>query len=417
MPLAHPSAPRKTSDASGALGRTSVLLFVSVVICYVDRANLSVAVPLLKEELGFAVSRVGLLLSAFFWTYAFFQLVSGWLVDRYNVNWVMTAGFLVWSGATAATGLAGGFASLFLFRLLLGVGESVAYPAYAKIFATHYNEAQRGLANSLIDVGCKLGPALGTFVGGFYMAHFGWRTFFLLLGLGALPWILCWIRWMPRGPEKPGRASGPGMREILGHRSAWATFVGLFCGNYFIYFLLTWLPYYLVHERHFSMETMAVMGALPFICCASATALAGWLSYRALAAGATPTRVRKTCTVAGLGLSSMIVAVPLVSDSRSAMALLMLACASYGIFSSSPWAISQTIAGPEASGRWAGLQNFIGNLAGVVAPAVTGFVVERTGGFRWAFGLTAGVAMAGALVYLFVLGRVEPARWSAQGSS
>jgi ACS family D-galactonate transporter-like MFS transporter len=162
---------------------------------------------------------------------------------------------------------------------------------------------------------------------------------------------------------------------------------------------------------------MAVMGALPFICCASATALAGWLSYRALAAGATPTRVRKTCTVAGLGLSSMIVAVPLVSDSRSAMALLMLACASYGIFSSSPWAISQTIAGPEASGRWAGLQNFIGNLAGVVAPAVTGFVVERTGGFRWAFGLTAGVAMAGALVYLFVLGRVEPARWSAQGSS
>jgi MFS transporter, ACS family, D-galactonate transporter len=417
MPPAHPPAAHDSSVPSGALWRTIILLFVSVIICSIDRSNLSLAVPLLKDELGLEVSRVGVLLSAFFWTYASFQLIAGWLVDRYNAGWVLAAGFLMWSVATAATGLAGGFGSLLLFRLLLGIGESVAYPAYAKIFATYFTEGQRGLANSLIDAGSKVGPAIGTLVGGFYMAHFGWRTFFLVLGVGAFPWVLCWVRWMPRGAERTARTGDPRIGEILCHRSAWATFVGLFCGNYFLYFLITWLPYYLVHDRHFSMGTMAVAGALPFVCSAAATTTAGWLSYRALAAGMTPTLVRKTCTVVGLGFAAIIVMVPLIKDARGATVVLMLASASYGIYSTSPWAIAQTIAGPLAAGRWAGMQNFVGNLSGVVAPALTGLVVERTGSFVWAFGLTAGVVLIGAMVYLFVLGRVEPATWRYQASS
>ena len=417
MPPATPSAAHNPPGSPGALRRTSLLLFISVVICYIDRSNLSVAVPLLKDEFGLAASKVGTLLSAFFWTYASFQLIAGWLVDRYKVNWVLATGFFIWSGATAATGLAGGFGSLLLFRLLLGIGESVAYPAYAKILATHFTEGQRGLANSLIEVGARVGPALGTLAGGFYMAHFGWRTFFLVLGLGAFPWVLCWITWMPRREHQAAVAEGPGLGEILCNRSAWATFIGLFCGNYFSYFLLTWLPYYLAHDRHLSMETMAVVGALPFVCSAIATSAAGWLSYRALAAGVTPTRVRKACTVVGLGFAAVIVAVPLIKDVRGAMVILMLASASYGIYATSPWAISQTIAGHQAAGRWAGMQNFIGNLSGVVAPALTGLVIERTGSFIWAFGLAAGFVLTGAMVYLFVLGKVEPARWSSQASS
>jgi MFS family permease len=417
MPPATPSAAKNPPGSAGKLGLTSVLLCVSAIICYIDRSNLSVAVPFLKDEFGLSVSRIGILLSGFFWTYASFQLLAGWLVDRYNVNWVLAAGFLVWSIATAATGLAVGFGSLLAFRLLVGLGESVAYPSYAKIFATCFTEGQRGLANSLIDACSKVGPALGTLVGGFYMAHFGWRTFFLVLGLGAIPWILCWIKWMPRDSSKPGTVEGPSFREILCKRSAWATFAGLFCGNYFLYFLITWLPYYLIHDRHFSVESMAIIGALPFVCSAAATSLAGWISYRALAAGMTPTRVRKSCTVFGLGFAAIIATVPFIEDARGATVVLMLASASYGVFSSSPWAIAQTIAGPLAAGRWAGFQNFIGNLAGVVAPALTGFVVERTGSFTWAFGLTACVMLSGSAVYLFVLGRVEPEKWRYQASS
>ncbi|HEY4299962.1 MAG TPA: MFS transporter [Candidatus Didemnitutus sp.] len=418
------SAPACVSEHPSASARwlwiTSLMLFASVLICYIDRSNLAVAAPLLKVELELTPAKLGTLLSAFFWSYACCQLGAGWLVDRFNVNRVLAGGFFLWTLATAATGLVGSFAALFALRLLLGVGESVAYPAYAKIFATCYNEGQRGLANSLIDVGCKCGPALGTFAGGTFMAAYGWRPFFLLLGMAALPWLPCWIRWMPRGWRQTRSvtgADGPGVLEILGRRSAWATFLGLFAGNYFWYFLLNWLPYYLVHERHFSMETMAVAGSVPFLCSAASTSIAGWLSYRALAAGASPTRVRKTCTVAGLGGAGVIAFVPLCEDFHLAMALLILASVCYGVFSTSPWAIAQTIAGPQAAGRWAGWQNFIGNLSGVAAAAVTGFVVDRTGNFVWPFALTAAVAVAGAIVYLLMLGPVEPAKWRHQASS
>jgi MFS transporter, ACS family, D-galactonate transporter len=396
--------------SSGALWRVLVLLILSVAINYIDRGNLSIAAPLLKDELGISASQLGVLLSAFFWTYAAFQLVSGWLVDRFNVNWVLAGGFFLWTIATAATGLVQGFAALLVLRLLLGMGESVAYPCYSKILAAHYAEHQRGLANALIDAGAKCGPALGMLAGGVLMARFGWRPFFIVLGLGGMLWLPLWGKWMPKGPgaAASARLEAPSIRRILVLRSAWATFAGHFCSNYFWYFLLTWLPFYLVRERHFSMNAMATLGALAYLVSATTTTMAGWLSDRAIAAGATPTRVRKTCAGAGLGFAAIVVAVAAVPDPTVSMVLLMLACGSYGVYASSHWAITQTLAGPLAAGKWSGLQNFIANLAGVVAPALTGFVVDRTGQFFWAFAVSAAVVLIGAGVYVFGLGPVEP---------
>ena len=142
--------------------------------------------------------------------------------------------------------------------------------------------------------------------------------------------------------------------------------------------------------------------------------MAGWLSDRFIAAGATPTRVRKTCTGAGLGGATIILAVAWVSNPVASMVFLMLGCMSYGVYASSHWAITQTIAGPRAAGRWSGLQNFVGNLAGVTAPAITGFVVDKTGEFFWAFAVSAGVALIGSTMYLFLLGPVEPVVWRAR---
>jgi hypothetical protein len=231
-----------------------------------------------------------------------------------------------------------------------------------------------------------------------------------------MPWLPCWIKGMPRGPSAADTCpdAQPSVREILRQRAAWVTFAGLFCGNYFWYFLLTWLPLYLVGERHVSMQVMAVAGALPFMFTAAATTVAACLSYRAIAAGATPTRVRKTCTSLGLGIATVIVVVPIIPDPREALGVLIVASIGYGLFTSSIWAISQTVAGPVAAGRWTGLQNFIGNLAGVVAPVVTGFVVQRTGHFFFAFLVTAGVVLAGSMIFLFGLGPVVPAKWRAQ---
>ncbi len=404
---------------SGALWRVLVLLVLSVAINYIDRANLSIAAPLLKDELGISASQLGVLLSSFFWTYAAFQIVSGWLVDRFDVNWVIAGGFFLWTVATAATGLVEGFASLVVLRLLLGMGESVAYPSYSKILAGHFAEHQRGLANALIDVGAKCGPALGVLAGGMLMARFGWRPFFITLGLGSLLWLPLWVKWMPRGQGEAASASkeAPSIQRILGLRSAWATFAGHFCSNYFWYFLLTWLPFYLVRERHFSMNTMATLGALAYFVSAASTTIAGWLSDRAIAAGATPTRVRKTCAGAGLGFATIVIAVTVVSDPTASMVLLMLACCSYGVYASSHWAITQTLAGPLAAGKWSGLQNFIANLAGVVAPTLTGFVIDKTGQFFWAFAVSAAVVLIGAGVYVFGLGPVKPVEWRAHAQS
>jgi MFS family permease len=391
-------------------------LVLSVSINYIDRGNLSIAAPLLKDELGISASQLGILLSSFFWTYAAFQILSGWLVDRFDVNWVLAAGFFLWSVATAATGLIHGFEVLLLLRLLLGVGESVVYPCYSKILAAHFFEHQRGFANALIDAGTKVGPALGTLVGGVFMARFGWRPFFIALGLGSLFWLPGWLKWMPRGPGLAAGQSGgiPSVADILRQRSAWATFFGLFCANYFWYFLLTWLPFYLVRERHFSMNLMATVGSVAYFVTASTTTITGWLSARLIVAGVTTTRVRKTCTGAGLGGATVIVAVAWVSNPVASMAFLMLGCIGYGMYASSHWAITQTIAGPRAAGRWSGLQNFVGNLAGVAAPAITGFVVDKTGVFFWAFAVCAGVALTGSAIYLFLLGPVEQVKWRAR---
>jgi MFS family permease len=166
-----------------------ILLVVSVAINYIDRGSLSTAAPLLKAEMDISPVQLGILLSAFFWTYSILQIFSGWLADRYDVKWVMAIGFFIWSVSTAATGFVYAFAPLLLLRLFLGAGESVAFPCCSKIIAGSFAEHQRGRANSLIDAAGKFGPALGILIGGILMEHFGWRPVFVVLGLGSLLWL------------------------------------------------------------------------------------------------------------------------------------------------------------------------------------------------------------------------------------
>ena len=166
--------------------RVLILLALSAFINFVDRGNLSAAAPLLKTELVLSDVKLGILLAAFFWSYAIFQIASGWLVDHVDVKWMLAGGFFLWSVATAATGLAGGFALLLVARLVLGVGESVVYPSYSKILARYFPEDRRGFANSVIITGFYAGPAFGLFFGGILMGRFGWRSFFLVLGLLSL---------------------------------------------------------------------------------------------------------------------------------------------------------------------------------------------------------------------------------------
>jgi ACS family D-galactonate transporter-like MFS transporter len=419
-----------TSRLSPELSRLAFLLALSIFINYIDRGNLAIAAPLLKDDLGLSVYQLGILFSSFFWTYAIFQIVSGWLVDRFPVNWVLALGILLWSTATFGTGLVGGFKLLLAMRLILGIGESVAYPSYSKIISRHFSEFQRGRANSLISAGQALGPAFGTLLGGMLMARVGWRLFFVVLGIASSLWLLPWLKFL-RGTApttsdvKPTLAPGnaailpasepvacASILQILRQRSAWGTFAGLFAYNYIWYFFITWLPFYLVRERHFSVQGMSIVSGLAFLVLAISALVSGWLSDKWIAAGATPTLVRKTFTGAGPVIASSIVFVGIVANHGLAVAILMLACVGMGMGTSNLWSVTQTLAGAATSGRWTGLQNFTGNLAGWIAPALIGLIVQRTGNFFWVFVITSGVTLLGAAAWLFVVGPIKPVAWS-----
>jgi MFS family permease len=376
-----------------------ILLFFAMWISFFDRGNLAVAAPLLAPELGLSPFALGVLLSAFFWTYAAGQLGAAWLVDRIEVRWAYAAGFLLWSLATLSTAMVSTFSALLCMRLLLGVGEAVAYPASSRIVAAVVPEHRRGLANSVIDLGARLGPALGILMGAQLVGRLGWRGLFVITGSAGLIWLIPWLARAPRvltpTVARPGGA-GPGWRELLRRRDVWGTCGGLAFTNYAWYFLLSWLPSYLVKERQFSMNSLSVGGALPFFLMAITSIGGGILSDRWIARGASPVRVRRGFLVAGLLLTAVFLPAVLLPRIEWALAGLFLSCLSLGVYASNLWPLTQTLAGPMAAARWTGFQNAFGNLAGIVGPIVTGWIVAYTGRYAFAFLAASLACVAGA---------------------
>jgi len=398
---------------------TLVLLTLCGLINYVDRGNLSVAAPLLKAELSLSASQLGILFAAFFTTYTAMQFVIGWVVDRFDVNRVLAAGFLLWSLATALTGVVRGFAMLLVMRLILGTGESVAVPSCSKIIARHLPEHRRGFASGAIMSGLRCGNAVGTFGAGFLMAKFGWRPVFMGIGLVSLLWLPAWKKWMPRGGHVMPQTvtKGPGYTNIFKQRSFWGTCSGQFCCNYLLYFMLTWLPTYLVLERHLSVAMMARIAGLYYLVDAASAISTGWLQDFWIRKGYTPTLVRKSAMAIGFIVAAIAITGCAVAGPNKYVPWLMAAGVGCGMTAPGIFAFAQTLAGPQATGKWYGAQNGFSNLAGVVGPALTGFVLERTGNFVAPFTITAALCIVGGLAWVFMVGRIEQVNWMSEGEA
>jgi MFS transporter, ACS family, D-galactonate transporter len=384
------------------------LLVLAMVISFFDRGNLAVSAPVLAPQLGLSTWSLGVLLSSFFWTYSIAQIGAGSLVDRLDVRLAYSLGFLLWSAATLSTAMMTSFAGLLGARLILGVGESVTYPATSHILAATVPEARRGLANSLVDLGARLGPALGTFCGALLVQRVGWRGLFLVTGIVGMVWLIPWLLIAPRiNAHGNPRAKAISWKELLTRRAVWGTVGGLCGANYAWYFLLSWLPSYLVRERHLSLGSLAVWGSLPYLLMAITSLSGGILADRWIRRGASPIRTRRGFLVSGLSATALVLPATLLPSRGWALAGLLLSCLAFGIYASNLFSLTQTLAGPEAAGRWTGLQNACGNLMGILSSVITGWLVTATGQFAIAFLAASLSCLAGAASFWFLVSEGE----------
>jgi MFS family permease len=390
-----------------------ILLGLAIVINYVDRGNLSFAATNIQTELKLSSTALGFLLSAFFYSYMVMQFVIGGVVDRFGANRVLTAGLLVWSLATLATSFAGSFIALLGLRLLLGVGESVAFPCTSKLIAQNVPLERRGIANAVITAGLKFGPAVGALGAGLLIAKYGWRSVFLWLGMISLLWIPAWFRWKPLSPITSARETAGlvGYLQIFKQRYFWGCSAAHFCFNYLSYFLLTWLPAYFQHERHLSQAALSSAAGAFYLVDASAALFTGWFCDHLIKRGVDASRVRKGASAIGSFLAAAALLACAFAGGDTYYYWLLLAAAGSGAAGCGVFLFAQSLAGPRAVGQWSALQNGFGNFAGLIAPAFTGFLVDRTGHYFSAFAVTAAISVTGGLVWIFGV-RLAPVEWA-----
>jgi MFS family permease len=389
------------------------LLAVVLAINYIDRGALPTAGPLIKHDLGLSQSEFGILSSAFFYMYAPIQIPIGWLAERLGAHIVLACGIVVWASATALMGLAAGFWSIFALRLLLGLGESAGFPCVSKLLACVVPLQSLGKANGLVGLFYLMAPGVGVWLAGRLIDHVGWRGTFVVFGAASLIWLVPWARVkLPKLATARADATTPTWGMVLSQRGLWGTSLGLFSSNYLWYFMLSWLPSYLVEEHGFSMHAMEDVTWKGYVVNGIAAFLTGWVIDRHVRRGGSANFAWKL--IMALGHSGSVVFMLMMAWGSQPFAIagmygfqLMMGASSAGVY-----VMGQILGGPKASGRWVGIQNSIGNFSGMISPALTGFIVQRTGHYELAFVAAAIVSLLGIVGWIGLVPRLVPLQWN-----
>jgi ACS family glucarate transporter-like MFS transporter len=395
------------------------LLFTGMLISYAQRGALSIAVApsspsSMTKDLQLSEASIGILLSAFSWVYTFMQMPTGWLVDRFGVKRAYSLGFIFWSLASALTGLASGLATLIGLRVALGAGQAILFPATARATASWFKQRERGTVTAIYLTGVRIGQALITYVGAYLLARYDWKLFFLVIGLVPLIWLLPWTKflgkWETNAVDADGVKQTPGSNasffeslRLLKHRSILGIFIGFFAYDYAWFVYTTWLPRYLSKERGFTLKEAGFYAALPFLVMSVFIVLSGILSDWLVRHGHEEKRIRKIFIVTGLAIGCLIVPAGMVEDRMTAVWLLTISLCGLGLASPNTWTLTQAVCEKKIVGTVTGIQNFGGNLGGILAPALTGFIVQATNSFALAFALMGVVLVVGILAYWFLI--------------
>ncbi|MEZ5353169.1 MAG: MFS transporter [Bryobacteraceae bacterium] len=387
-----------------------ILLSLGMVVAYSDRVNLTVALPEMEKVIAIDKAQQGMALSAFFWTYTLGQIPAGMMVDRYGARTLYMLGFLLWSIASALTTFTTGLWSLVAFRLLVGAGESVVTSSSLYYIRNHFTEKDRGLAVGLYMTGTKVGPAVGLPLATALVLAFGWKPMFVLMGLVSLVWVVPWLLWVKkddpaaRGADAPGKGAGQRitLAQALRTRLMWGVIIGTYCYMYFVYYCMTWMPRYFQDTHGLSLKATGWYSGASFGGMALVAALSGWAADRMIARGMDAVAVRRGFTIAGFVMAATQTFSLFTTSQPLMMFFTIASLCGLGLATANYWALTQTLmpgALPVA------IQNTAANLAGIVAPWLTGWLVQQTGSFDAPIKAIGVWLVMGICAYVFLVRR------------
>ncbi|ORM71200.1 MFS transporter [Pantoea rwandensis] len=409
------------------------MVFIAVVINYMDRSNLSIAGPHIAADFGLSTIEMGYIYSAFGWTYALLQIPGGFIVDKLIPRVLYTLMLVGWSSMTVLMGFAQGFAALFGLRLAIGVFEVPAFPTNNKVVTAWFPEHEKGKAIACYTSGQFVGVAFLTPVLVAIQTWIGWQGMFILMGMVGIVWGIVWytLYRQPNEHAKVNQAEIDYIREgggvisatvsdktdakqkmdwsqvkmAFSRRKLWGVYIGQFASTSMLWFFLTWFPTYLVQYRHLDFIKVGFLTSIPFLAAFVGVLLGGTFSDWLIKRGHSITLARKLPIILGLLLSTSIIGANFTDDTTLIVCFMTLAFFGNG-FSSITWTLISAIAPVKAIGVTGGTFNFIGNLSSIVIPIVIGYLVSG-GNFAPALIFVSAVALVGALSYIFVVGKVE----------
>lgn len=415
-----------------------LMLFLAGVISYLDRSALSIAAPLITKELGLQPAQLGIVFSAFFVGYAAFCFVGGYASDRFGAKRVLGGAMTLWSVFCGLTAAVSGIGSLLVVRAIFGIGEGPYAACTNKMVSGWFTPDKRTTAVGIANAGQQFGGAIAGPIVGFLALRFGWRVSFIAIGVLGVAWVLVWaftVKDKPDANAAHGDAATGGrladdmrapvdgsaaavakpLRAYLTDLQILATSFAFFGSAYILYFFLSWFPSYLTMERHLSLASMSVVNVIPWAMGAVGLAIGGGVSDLLFRITGNALLAKKLVIVVSLVVAAACIAVAGVAASIVTAVLLLAVTVFFmsmtvGVY----WGVIMDVVEPARVGAVGGFMHLIANAAGIVAPALTGFLVQWTGLFQSAFVVSGGVALLGALgVVCFV--RAKPPAGTARG--
>ena len=416
-----------------------LLLGSGILVSFLDRINLSVAAPQLQKVFHFGPVYMGLLFSAYSWTYTALQIPLGLVVDRLGVTRVGRWGSLLWTIASAVTAVAGGYWGIVAARLLLGVAEAPSFPVVSKATGHWFPRNERARATSIFDASAKFSNVIGIPVIAFAVVNYGWRWGFAITSAISFVYFIAFYLIyrdpsadtrlsqrerehilaggaVPEGSSESG--AGEMLRYLLRQPKVWGLAIGFGAYGYSFYLFLTWLPNYFVSTSGLGILAAEILAATPWaVGTVTDLAVGGWLLDALLARGADETRVRKTILVTGMLFGLAVVGVTRTAD--PVWQTFWLSVSLGGLAAAAPvgWSMPSLIAPKGGVGAVGGIMNFAVNAMGIAAPIATGVIVKFTHSFTGAFLCAAAILVVGVLAFVFLLGRIETMPPPPRGSA